>query len=156
MSTTEDRKDRGVYELGYLVLPSIAEESLSDVVNAIKGIITKSGGEEIDSENPEKIDLAYTMDKTVGARKYVVDDAYIGWVKFECDPACVPEINDAVKKLDEILRFLLVKTTRETHFTFAEARKREADRQQALEEAALAAAEPAAEVAEKVQDKMVE
>ena len=150
MTTTEDRKERGIYELGYLVLPSVAEESLSDVVNAIKGILKKSGGEEVASEDPIRIDLAYTMSKTIGARKYVVNDAYIGWVKFECDPGCIPEISDAVKKLDEVLRFLLVKAERETTFTFAQAREREAERQKALEDAAKALEEPALPEAEKV------
>lgn len=150
MTITEDHKEKQVYELGYLILPSIAEDSLSDVVNAIKGIITKSGGEEVASEDPVKIDLAYEMSKTIGARKYVVNDAYIGWVKFECEPACIPEINTAAQKLDEVLRFLLIKAPRETHFTFAQAREREEERVKALEEAAAAVAEAPAEATEKV------
>jgi ribosomal protein S6 len=139
MSTTEDHKENLVYELGYLILSSIAEENLSDVVNAIKGILSKVGAAEIASEDPIKIDLAYTMSKQIGARKYVVDDAYIGWIKFECEPACIPEVQDAVKKLDEVLRFLLIKTTRETHFTFAEAERAKEEKQKALEEAKTAA-----------------
>jgi small subunit ribosomal protein S6 len=152
MTTTEDHKDKQVYELGYLILPSIAEDSLSDVVNAIKGIINKSGGEEVASEDPIKTDLAYEMSKTIGARKYVVNDAYIGWVKFECEPSCVPEIDSAVKLLDEVLRFLLIKTERETYFTFADARKREEEREQALAEAAKALETPEAAPAEKAQE----
>ncbi|MBX4198770.1 30S ribosomal protein S6 [Candidatus Parcubacteria bacterium] len=139
MSTTEDHKESQVYELGYLILPSIAEDSLSDVVNALKGIISKVGGTELDSEMPIKIDLAYTMSKVTGARKYVVDDAYIGWVKFECEPSCINEIDTAVKQLDEVLRHLLVKTTKETHFTFAEALKK----QEEAEEAKLEGDKPA-------------
>lgn len=123
MSTTEDHKESQVYELGYLILPSIAEENLSNVVDTIKGIIKKSGGEEIASENPIKFDLAYTMSKVIGARKYVVDDAYIGWVKFETSPSATLEISEAVKGLDEVLRFLLIKAPRETHFTFEAALK---------------------------------
>jgi ribosomal protein S6 len=154
MSTTEDRKEKTVYELGYLLLPSIAEDKLSDVVNTIKGIVSKAGGEEIASEDPIHFDLAYTMSKTVGARKYVVDQAYIGWVKFECEPSCAPEINDAMKKLEEVLRHLLVKAPRETHFTFAEALRKleeaEAARQAAEVAAQAAAQAPVEAAAEKV------
>ena len=150
MSATEDRKESQVYELGYLVLPSVAEDALPDVVNTLKGIIKKSDAKELDSEDPIRIDLAYTMQKQVGARKYVVDDAYIGWIKFESDSSNIKEIHDAVAKLDEILRFLIVKTERETRFTFAQARQREEERQQALEEAAKAAAEGPAPEADKV------
>lgn len=148
MSTTEDRKENTVYELGYLILPSIAEESLSDVVNTLKGIVKKVGGEEIASEDPLKFDLAYTMSKVVGARKYVVNDAWIGWVKFECEPSAIPEVNEAVMKLDEVLRFLIVKAPRETKFTFAEALRK-------LEEAEAAKAEPEVP-AEAAPEKVVE
>ena len=145
MSNTEDRKEANIYELGYLILPSITEDKLSQVVSNLQGIIKKAGAKELDSEAPMKIDLAYTMSKTVGARKYVANDAYIGWVKFEGEPMSVPEIDKAVKSLDEILRHLLVKTTKETHFTFEEARKRQAELEKAREEAKKEAEEPKAE-----------
>ena len=112
-----------VYEIGYLVLPSISEDALSLVVENIKAAIVKEGGKEIDGEAPFKQDLAYTMTKTIGASRYVVNDAYIGWVKFEAEPANVLKIKALVEKMDEVLRFLLIKAPRETTFTFAEARK---------------------------------
>jgi ribosomal protein S6 len=121
MPTTEDHKEAQVYELGYLILPSVAEDNLPNVVDSIKGIIKKVGGEEIASEDPIKIDLAYTMSKTVGARKYIVNDAYIGWVKFESTPSATIEVAEAMKMQEEVLRHLLVKAPRETTFTFAEA-----------------------------------
>jgi len=136
MSTTEDHKEAQVYELGYLVLPSIAEESLADVVSTLQGIVKKSGGVEIASEDPIKFDLAYTMSKTVGARKYVVNEAYIGWMKFEVEPSVVDAIKADVEKLDEILRVLLIKAPRESAFTFASAQK-------AMEEAEKLAEMPA-------------
>lgn len=123
MSTTEDHKEAQVYELGYLVLPSIVEESLADAVSTLQGIVKKSGGVEIASEDPLKFDLAYTMSKVVGARKYVVDEAYIGWMKFEVEPSVVDSIKSDVEKLDEILRCLLIKAPRESVFTFAAAQK---------------------------------
>jgi ribosomal protein S6 len=112
-----------VYELGYLILPSIAEGELSDVATKLEGVIAKAGGKELDSEAPEKIDLAYPMEKTVGASRYVVNDAYIGWIKFEMEPASVEEVKSAVDSTDEVLRSLLIKAPRETTFTFAAARK---------------------------------
>ncbi len=153
MSITEDRKEALVYELSYLVLPSIAEDKLPEVVDTIKGIIKKAGAKELDSEDPIHTDLAYTMSKNIGARKYVVDEAYIGWVKFEGVGQTANEIAEAVKGLDEVLRHLLIKTTRETKFTFASAIKAREEREKALEEAALEAegggpAEPVEKVVE--------
>lgn len=111
-----------VYELGYLVLPSIAEDQLAEVVGKIKEALTKVGGKELEGENPLKIDLSYTMSKTIGASRYVVSDAYLGWLKFELEPAQTLTLKAEVEKIQELLRFLIMKVPRETNFTFAEAR----------------------------------
>jgi ribosomal protein S6 len=111
------------YEIGYLILPSIPEDGLSAVVDKIKAVVAKSGGKELEGEAPFKQDLAYTMSKTVGASRYVVSDAYLGWFKFELDPASALEVKTAVEKLDEVLRALMIKVPKETTFTFAKARE---------------------------------
>ncbi len=111
-----------VYELGYLILPSVSEDKLPEVVNLIKEIFIKEGGKEIDGELPQNQPLAYSMSKTVGANRYVVTEAYLGWMKFEVEPAKILKIRANIEKIAEILRFILVKALRETTFTFAKAR----------------------------------
>lgn len=111
-----------VYELGYLVLPSIAEDALSGVISKLKQAIAAIGGVEIAGEDPFRIDLAYTMTKVVGASRYVVSDAYLGWIKFEAEAGKVEELKKKVAQMDEIIRSLLIKAPRETYFTFADAR----------------------------------
>ena len=122
MSTTEDHKEANVYELGYLVLPSVPEENVPQVVSKIVSIVEKSEAKTLDSENPFLQPLAYAMSKTIGARKYIVNEAYIGWVKFEARPDQIETIRTAIEKIEEILRSLLIKAPRETVFTLAEAR----------------------------------
>lgn len=119
----ENATELQVYELGYLVLPSIAEDQIPAVEDTIKKAIAAAGGKELASESPEYIDLAYSMTKVVGASRYVVSDAYIGWVKFEAEPSQMPALNEKVSKMDEVLRALLIKAPRETDFTFAKARE---------------------------------
>lgn len=119
-----------VYELGYLILPSIAEEAVSDVARKLKDVIASAGGAELASEEPIHIDLAYTMTKTIGASRYVVDDAYIGWVKFEAAPDKAEEIRDKVSLAGEVLRFILIKVPKETSFTFANARAKLAEKEE--------------------------
>ncbi len=121
MSTTEDHKEAGVYELGYLVLPSVLADNIAQVVSTIVSTIEKAGGKTLDSESPFLEGLAYSMSKSVGARKYVVNEAYIGWMKFEAEPGMIEEIKLKVEKMEEILRVLLIKSPRETLFTFAQA-----------------------------------
>lgn len=72
------------------------------------------------------------MSKTIGARKYVVDEAYIGWMKFEAESGMVEAIKSSVDKIEEILRTLLVKVPRETTFTFKVAREAREAREEAL------------------------
>lgn len=111
-----------VYEVGYLILPSISEEKLDDLVGSVRKLITKEGGTEIDAEAPFKYPLAYPMSKTIGASHYVLTDAYLGWIKFEVESEKISTIKAGLEKIGEILRFLLVKAPRETTFTFAKAR----------------------------------
>ena len=136
-----------VYELCYLILPSVAEDALSSVADKIKEAISEAGGKDFDSETPFKHPLAYSMSKTVGASKYVVNDAYIGWVKFEAEPAEINAIEVAMKKISEVLRFLVVKAPRKTEFSFAKAKaliKAKEDKEKEVE------AEPAEEIKEVV------
>lgn len=146
---TTNKEGAEVYELGFLVLPSIALEDLSNVTQKIEALIEKNGGEKIDGEEPMKIDLSYPMTKIVGASRYVVNDAYIGWIKFEAESAGVPAIKAGVEKMDELVRSLLIKAPRESAFTFASARE-------ALEEAAKEAEEASEEGAESKEEEVVE
>ncbi|MSR87730.1 MAG: hypothetical protein EXS69_00995 [Candidatus Zambryskibacteria bacterium] len=122
-----------IYELGYLILPSIPENELPSVVSKIKTLIADAGGKEIDGEEPFKYELAYTMSKTIGASRYVIDDAYIGWTKFELEPVQAVAIKSEIDKIDEVLRSLLVKVPRETGFTFAKAKALIAEKSATLE-----------------------
>lgn len=152
MSTTEDHNEsaeRQVYEIGYLLLPSVPEENLSQVVSNIVSVIEKAGGKTLDSEDPFLEELAYSMSKTISARKYVVDEAYIGWMKFEAESGAVEAIKAGVEKMEEVLRLLLIKAPRETTFTFEAARQARAEREEALNA-------PEAEVAEDAEIKVEE
>lgn len=112
-----------IYEIGYLILPSIPEDGLSLVVEKIKAAFMKAGGKEVDGEEPFKQELSYTMSKSIGASKYVANEAYLGWHKFELEPSQVLEVKSSLEKIDELLRFLLIKAPRESAFTFAKAKE---------------------------------
>lgn len=127
-----DKEGLTVYELGYLILPSIPEDKLSDVVGLIRKVVNKEGGAELDAEAPFKHPLSYSMSKTIGASRYVVSDAYLGWMKFEVEPEKISVIKDGVEKIGEVLRFLLIKAPRETIFTFAQAAKFAIEKKDAL------------------------
>src|SRR3989344_5109338 len=108
-----DISDRRVYELGYLLVPTLSEENVPASYGDLKNLIIELGGEIISDEMPKNIALAYSMSKVVQNVRSKFNTAYFGWIKFETDPEKVLELK---KKLDmdvNLIRFLIIKTVRE-------------------------------------------
>ena len=102
-----------VYEVGYLLLPTISEEEMPVVYGNLKELIVSLGGEIISDEMPKMIPLAYTMSKVIQNLRNKFETAYFGWIKFEMTPEKVLELK---KKLDadkNLIRFLILKTVKE-------------------------------------------
>src|ERR1035437_2325699 len=109
--TTE--RDVKVYEIGYLILPSIPEEKVSGEISLIKDILIKHKAEVIADESATLRPLAYTMVKKIGITNRRFDSAYFGWIKFEAAPVEVRLIEKEVKEVESILRLLIINTVRE-------------------------------------------
>lgn len=102
-----------VYELGYLLVPSIPEEDLGINYGNIKDLVASFGGQVISDEMPKRIPLAYTMQKVISNVRNKFNMAYFGWTKFTMDSNKVLELK---KKLDldaNLIRFLILKTVKE-------------------------------------------
>ena len=102
-----------VYELGYLLVPTISEEDIPVVFGNLKELISSLGGVAISDEIPKMIPLAYAMVKVVANVRNKFNTAYFGWTKFIMDSDKVSELK---KKLDldsNFIRFLLLKTVKE-------------------------------------------
>lgn len=104
---------KAVYEVGYLVMPSVSLELLPREVDAIKAVIARVGGEVISEGAPEMKPLAYTMIKAVGPARPRFDAAYFGWVKFEATKESIGEVKKALDAMEKLIRFLLIETVRE-------------------------------------------
>ncbi len=105
--------DKRVYELGYLLVPTIASEDVPAMYTALKDTVVSFGGEFIMDEMPKLIPLAYTMVKVVSNVRNKFDSGYFGWLKFYMATEKVDELK---KKLDldpKIIRFLILKTVKE-------------------------------------------
>ncbi|HPS21384.1 MAG TPA: 30S ribosomal protein S6 [Candidatus Paceibacterota bacterium] len=109
----ENIKDSKVYEVGFLLVPTLSEEEVPTVYGDMKELVASLGGEVISDEMPKMTNLAYTMSKTIQNVKNKFDTAYFGWTKFFMD---ADKITDLKKKLDfdpKIIRFLIIKTVKE-------------------------------------------
>ncbi|ETB63920.1 TPA: hypothetical protein DIC38_01690 [Candidatus Nomurabacteria bacterium] len=102
-----------IYEIGYLMVPSIAEENLGGEVTSFKDSLSSYGAVFISDEYPKLIELAYEMTRSVNNKKQKFSYGYFGWVKFECSTNGAQEIKEALDKNEKIIRYLLVKTVRE-------------------------------------------
>jgi len=112
MEKTAER-DIKVYEIGYLIVPSIPEEKVAGEISAIKDVLNKHKAELIADEPATLRPLAYTMVKKIGTVNRRFDSAYFGWIKFEAAPVEVRLIEKEVKEVDSVLRLLLISTVRE-------------------------------------------
>jgi len=110
---TEEVDELRVYELGYLILPTVTEENLASEVEALKALVAKHKGTPVSEETPKNTELAYTMRKREGGKFKNYDSAYFGWMKFEMDPEQVVALEEAVRGLPLVLRSIVFKTVKE-------------------------------------------
>lgn len=102
-----------VYELGYHLIPTLAEEEVPQYVNKIKDALDSYGAVVISEESPKKMDLAYTMYPSVSNKKQKYTKGYFGWIKFEVDTESADKFKKDVEGMDEVFRSLLIVTVRE-------------------------------------------
>jgi ribosomal protein S6 len=103
-----------VYEVGYLMLPTIAEENLGEEVTIFKDMFIENGAVFISDEYPKLIELAYEMARSINNKKQKFSYGYFGWVKFECTTAAAKIIKDILDKNEKLVRYLMIKTVRES------------------------------------------
>ena len=109
-----DQADNRIYEVGFHIVPSIPEEKLSSELTAIKDVLEKNGAVFISEEFPKLKPLSYQMTKVLGPKHLKFDTAYFGWVKFEMAPENIDTVKKALELSETILRFLIIKTVRES------------------------------------------
>jgi ribosomal protein S6 len=114
---TEKTLEKGdtltIYEVSYLLLPSLAVEQVPAKVASLKGVLTSAGGQVISDENPILIDLAYPMTKVVQTLRHKCTKGYFGWIKFEVTKEGVGAVKKSLDMDNEILRYIIIKTVRE-------------------------------------------
>ncbi len=114
MSETNTR----LYELGFILVPTTPETEVLSKVEALKTLIKGVEGVVSSEGAPEYIDLAYTMERSVGSKKYKYSQGYFGWLKFETTPDALLSLKKALDADLDIVRYILLKTNAENTITF--------------------------------------
>ena len=103
-----------VYEVGYLMVPTIAEENVGAEVTTFKDGLLEQGVTFISDEYPKMLELAYEMSRSIANKKQKFSYGYFGWVKFECTTDQARVIKDGLDKNEKLIRYLMIKTVRES------------------------------------------
>ena len=109
----EDAK-KSIYEVGYLMVPTIAEENLGGEVTTFKDELEKNGAVFISDEYPKMMELAYEMSRSIQNKGQKFSYGYFGWVKFECTTAQARIIKDMLDNNEKLIRYLFIKTVRDS------------------------------------------
>lgn len=89
------------YELALVVNAKIEDEARNKVLEDVKGLITRFGGQIADVEEWGKKKLAYEIQK--------MGEAYYYFIHFESESGAPAEIESRVRIMENVLRFLCVR-----------------------------------------------
>ena len=111
---TKTAEGADIYEVGFHVLPTVAEAQVGDIVIGFKEELKKRGAEILAEEAPKRVRLAYTMQQSTGGSREKYNEAYFGWIKFECMREEIGGLEEALRSNRSLLRHLLITTPRES------------------------------------------
>ncbi len=103
-----------VYEVGFHIIPKVAEGDIPAEVEKIKSILSAHGALVIAEEVPRMTQLSYEMAKAASGRRESFTQAHFGWVKFEAASGEAEAIGMEVGALPNVLRHILISTVRES------------------------------------------
>lgn len=111
----DEVKDREpvVYEVGYHLLPQLSEDEVSAWVKDAANFLKKLGATMVGEKLPEKIDLAYAIERRVEGKYQSVRSAHFGWVAFSLPPASIADVKKFMDMHQSVLRYLIVTTSEE-------------------------------------------
>lgn len=117
--------DNKVYEISYVLVPTLSEDAALEKINALKESIATMNGSFISEETPYIRELAYEMIRVIRNANQRFSEGYFGWVKFEMSPAQILTLEEKLKLDEDFIRFLLVKADRDLNFFTKRATKLE-------------------------------
>lgn len=100
-----------VYEVGFHVVPTVAEADVAAVVDKIRKAL---GNAEIIAEGfPARMQLAYTIERSTQGKRDKYNESYFGWIKFAAPREEAVELAGVLRGTPEVLRQLIIETLRE-------------------------------------------
>lgn len=105
------KDSRPLYEIGFHVLPTLDESEVGGVVAALRAEVKKAGGEITTEQAPQKMVLAYTVERATTGKREKYNESYFGWLQFVVEERTgINGIEDFLKQNKNVLRYLFIKT----------------------------------------------
>ena len=89
------------YELAVVVSAKLEDEARADVIERVKDLITRFGGNVTDVDEGGKRRFAYEIQK--------MTEGYYYFVHFEAEASVPGEVEHRIRIMDNVLRYLCVK-----------------------------------------------
>ena len=89
------------YELVVVVSARIEDEERAAVLDKVKALIERFGGQITGVDGPEKKKLAYEIQK--------MTEAYYAFIHFDAETSVPAEIESRIRIMDNVIRYLCVK-----------------------------------------------
>ncbi len=141
-----------IYEVGYIMVPSIPEENLGGEVTSFKDTLGEMGVTFISDEYPKMLELAYEMSRSIANKKQKFSYGYFGWVKFECITEKAKVLKEYLDGNEKLVRYLMIKTVRGNTMSV----KRAYGKQDGSKRRSVTKSEESAPINEEVIDKEIE
>ena len=90
------------YELTLVVSAKIEDDERAATVDKAKAYVERFGGKITNVDEAGKKKLAYDIQK--------MSEAFYYFVQFDAEPTAPPEIESRVRIMDNVLRYLIVRT----------------------------------------------
>jgi len=94
-----------LYECAYILDGKLTDEKAVEVAASLRGIVEKKNSILVEETQPKSRKLAYTIEKNSAG--------FFGWIKFLAQSSDIIDIEKEIKRISEVIRFLIVRSFRE-------------------------------------------
>ncbi len=92
-------KNMRIYEITYLLKPTLSKEELIKTKEKVKDEVLQEGGLLVSEEEPRKVRLGYEIKD--------FKEAFLGVIRFSAKPQVSLNIENRIKRIESVLRFLI-------------------------------------------------
>lgn len=143
---TKTTENAQLYELGFHINPTLAEEGANAVFSKIKEVIINNNGEVVKEGALKLFKLCYTIVKKIEGVNTRFNTAYFGWVKFNAESSDIESIKKAMDSNVSVVRFIFVKTVDDYEHSTEKLAEAMVEEEPAAEESDVVVSEESAEV----------